>query len=67
VTVTNQQAEQQGNGRGLLTLIETADLLRISPHTVRALVRRGRLRPIRICRRLLFSQQEIARLIAEAE
>ncbi|SPE21360.1 hypothetical protein SBA5_300004 [Candidatus Sulfotelmatomonas gaucii] len=51
----------------LLTLAETADLLRLSPHTVRAMVRKGKLRPVRICRRLLFSQEEIARLLAEAK
>lgn len=51
----------------LLTLAETADLLRLSPHTVRAMVRKGKLRPVRICRRLLFSPHEIARLIAEAK
>lgn len=50
----------------LMTLREVAQLLRISPHTVRAMVRDGRLRPVRICRRLLFSQQEVARLLDSA-
>jgi excisionase family DNA binding protein len=49
----------------LLTLLEVADMLRLSPHTIRAMVHQGRIRPIRICRRLLFSQAEIARLLAE--
>jgi excisionase family DNA binding protein len=51
----------------LLTLAEVADLLRVSKHTVRAWIRKGRLQPVRICRRLLFSPAEIARLIAEAK
>jgi excisionase family DNA binding protein len=50
----------------LLTLAETADLLRLSPHTVRALVRKGKLRPVRICRRLLFAPDEVTRLLTEA-
>lgn len=43
----------------LLTLLEVADRLRVSPHTVRAWVRKGRLHPVRICRRLLFSPETI--------
>jgi excisionase family DNA binding protein len=50
----------------LLTLMEVADMLRVSPHTIRAWVRKGRLRPVRLCRRLLFSADEISRLLAEA-
>jgi excisionase family DNA binding protein len=51
----------------LLTLLEVADMLRLSPHTIRAMVRQNRLRPVRICRRLLFSPDEVARLLAEAK
>jgi excisionase family DNA binding protein len=50
----------------LLTLLELADKLRVSPHTVRAWVRQNRLRPVRICRRLLFSPEEVARFVSEA-
>lgn len=50
----------------LLTLLEVSDLLRVSKHTVRAWVRKGRLRPVRICRRLLFSPDDITRFLAEA-
>lgn len=49
----------------LLTLIEVADALRLSPHTIRAFVRKGKLSPVRICRRLLFRVADIERLIAE--
>jgi excisionase family DNA binding protein len=51
----------------LLTLIELAERLRVSKHTVRAWVRQGRLRPVRVCRRLLFHPEEIARFLAEAK
>ena len=51
----------------LLTLIEVAQALCVSPHTVRAWVRKGRLRPVRICRRLLFHPDELTRFLAEAE
>lgn len=50
----------------LMTLLEVADLLRLSPHTVRAWVRNGRLRPVRLCRRLLFSPADIERLVSES-
>ena len=51
----------------LLTLLEVADLLRLSPHTIRAMVRKGRLRPVHLCRRLLFRTDEIERLLAGAK
>ncbi len=50
----------------LLTLLEVADLLRLSPHTIRAMVRQNRLRPVRICRRLLFDPADVQRLIAKS-
>jgi excisionase family DNA binding protein len=51
----------------LLTLIEVADLLRVSTHTIRAWVRQKRLRPTRICRRLLFDPAEVTRFVGEAK
>lgn len=50
----------------LLTLLAVAKALCVSPHTVRAWVRKGRLHPVRICRRLLFHPDELARFLAEA-
>lgn len=50
----------------LLTLLAVAKALCVSPHTVRAWVRQGKLKPIRLCRRLLFHPDEIRRLLAEA-
>jgi excisionase family DNA binding protein len=51
----------------LLTLAAVAEALAVSPHTVRMWVRKGKLRPVRICRRLLFDPQEISRFLAEAK
>jgi excisionase family DNA binding protein len=51
----------------LLTLLAVAEALAVSPHTVRMWVRKGKLRPVRICRRLLFAPEEIARFVAEAK
>ena len=51
----------------LVTLQEVADQLRVSPHSVRSWIRKGRLQPVRICRRLLFSPEEISRFLAGAK
>jgi excisionase family DNA binding protein len=50
----------------LLTLAEVAQTLAVSPHTVRMWVRKGRLQPTRLCRRLLFDPAEVARFVSEA-
>jgi excisionase family DNA binding protein len=51
----------------LLPLVAVANALCVSPHTVRAWVKKGRLRPVRLCRRLLFHPDEIARFLAQAQ
>jgi excisionase family DNA binding protein len=51
----------------LLTLLAVAQALCVSPHTVRSWVRKGRLRPVRICRRLLFDPAEVVKFLAEAK
>jgi predicted site-specific integrase-resolvase len=51
----------------LLTLLEVAKALCVSPHTVRSWVKRGRLQPLRICRRLVFDPREVARFLSEAK
>ena len=51
----------------LLPLIAVAKALCVSPHTVRSWVRKGKLQPVRICRRLLFDPNEVARFLAEAK
>lgn len=68
-----EQQNRQERGRcqvsteRLMTLMEVADLLRVSPHTIRAWVRKDRLRPVRICRRLLFSPDELTRFLADSK
>jgi hypothetical protein len=47
----------------LLTLISVSRMLCVSPHTVRAWVRKGQLQPIRLCRRLLFHPDEVTRFL----
>ncbi len=51
----------------LLTLLAVSKALCVSTHTVRSWVRKGRLRPVRLCRRLLFHPDEVARFVAEAK
>lgn len=51
----------------LLTLVAVAEALAVSPHTVRMWVRKGRLRPLRLCRRLLFDPAEVTRFISGAK
>jgi len=51
----------------LLTLVAVAKALCVSPHTVRSWVKDGRLRPMRLCRRLLFHPDEVARFLDEAK
>ncbi len=51
----------------LLTLGQLAKLLALSPHTVRKLVKSGRLRPTRVCRKLLFRPDEVLRFLAETK
>ena len=50
----------------LLTLAAVAAALAVSPHTVRMWVRRGKLRPMRLCRRLLFDPADVQRLLDSA-
>ena len=51
----------------LLTLAAVAQALAVSTHSVRKWVRIGKLRPVRICRRLLFDPAEVARFLAGAK
>jgi excisionase family DNA binding protein len=50
----------------LMDLLEVAEILNVSPHTIRAWIRQGRIQPIRLCRRLLFHPAEVQRLIDTA-
>jgi excisionase family DNA binding protein len=51
----------------LLPLLAVARALSVSPHTIRAWVRDGKLRPVRLCRRLLFDPADVLTLVAEAK
>jgi|HubBroStandDraft_6_1064221.scaffolds.fasta_scaffold149502_2 excisionase family DNA binding protein len=51
----------------LLPLLAVAKALNVSPHTVRSWVRKGKLRPVRLCRRLLFDRADLLSLVAEAK
>ena len=53
--------------RPLKSVEEAAVLLGISPWTVRAYIREGKLRPVRLGRRVLVSEEELERLIAEGQ
>jgi len=50
----------------LLDLRQVADCCRVSPHTVRKWVKLGKLRPVRLCRRLLFDPRELNRFVVAA-
>jgi excisionase family DNA binding protein len=47
----------------LKSIEQTAEVLALSPWTVRAYVRQGKIRPVRIGRRVLIEQSEIQRVI----
>jgi len=49
----------------LKSIEEAAETLALSPWTVRAYVRQGRIRPVRIGRRVLIELSEIRRVIEE--
>jgi len=51
----------------LLDVKDVAKLLRISPYTIRAFIRDGRLRPIRLGRRVLLEESELERFVEEAK
>jgi len=47
-------------------LAEVAKAWGVSPHTVRKWVKQGKLKPLRICRRLLFHPDDLERFISIA-
>ena len=48
----------------LLNIEAAAELLSISKWTVRAMIRSGKLRPVRLGRRVLLAESELERLVA---
>lgn len=53
--------------RPLKSVVEAAELLRISPWTVRSYIRDGKLKPVRLGRRVLVEEAELERLVAESK
>jgi excisionase family DNA binding protein len=49
----------------LKSIEEAAESLALSPWTVRLYVRQGKIRPVRIGRRVLIEPQEIRRIVEE--
>jgi len=53
--------------KALKSVEEAAGLLGISPWTVRGYIRDGKLRPVRLGRRVLVEEAELERLIASSK
>lgn len=53
--------------RALKSVAEAAEILGISPWTVRAYIHDGKLRPVRLGRRVLLEEAELERFIARAK
>lgn len=51
----------------LKTINEAAELLAVSPWSIRKWIKKGRLQPVRICRRVHLEEAEIERFVAEAK
>lgn len=53
--------------KALKGIKEAAGLLGISPWTVRSYIRAGRIRPVRLGRRVLIHEDELQRIVAEGQ
>ena len=53
--------------RPLYDVKGAAQVLSISPWTVRSYIRTGSIRPLRIGRRVLFQEEELERFVSEAK
>jgi excisionase family DNA binding protein len=53
--------------KALKSIEQAAGLLGISPWTVRSYIRSGRLRSVRIGRRVLLAEHELERLVSEGQ
>lgn len=51
----------------LLSLDAVAQSLGLSKHTIRSFVRQGRLRPTKVCRRLLFDPADVESFVRRAQ
>ena len=53
--------------KALLDIDSTAQLLSLSPWTVRGYIREGKLIPVRLGRRVLLEEAELERFVAQAK
>jgi excisionase family DNA binding protein len=53
--------------RALKSVEEAAGLLGISPWTIRGYIRDGKLKPVRLGRRVLLAEDELERLVAQSQ
>jgi excisionase family DNA binding protein len=53
--------------RALKSVVEAAGLLAISQWTVRSYIKTGKLKPVRLGRRVLLAEDELERLVAEGQ
>ena len=53
--------------KALYDVKDAAELLAVSPWTIRAYIRQGKLRPVRIGRLVRLEEQELNRFIADAK
>jgi excisionase family DNA binding protein len=51
----------------LRSVVEAARLLGISPWTIRGYIRDGKLRPVRLGRRVLMEEAELERFVAQCQ
>jgi excisionase family DNA binding protein len=61
----NAAEEDQSSMESLQSVDKAAETLSVSPWTVRAYIRQGKVRPVRIGRRVLIEPEEIRRIIEE--
>jgi excisionase family DNA binding protein len=61
----NDDRKRRIHMQQLRTIDEAAGLLRISKWTVRAYIKAGKLRPVRLGRRVLVEETELERFVAE--
>jgi len=53
--------------RALKSVDEAAGLLGISPWTIRGYIKTGKLKPVRLGRRVLLAEDELERLVAQGQ
>jgi excisionase family DNA binding protein len=65
--LSNLLCRRKRKVKKLLSVEDAAGLLGISKWTVRSYIRDGRLKPVRLGRRVLLAEDELERLVAEGQ